>query len=648
MDLKINKNKHLLRVLDTLFLVMGLILISYLAATTISLFQDPVQHYATFVLAIFVLVGLVTIRNIINDDSQGFKFWFRLCLFGLASIVVLFAAAYLRYHANRLNMIQPFFTDLDIVVGWFLLGTMLLLTWFHWGTLLTSMIVLSILYMFVGHLIPSPLFGHGEFSLSFAMSYMGLDIVSGLFWFVPLAADKIFFLVMFAALLLGIGMLRLVMEIGKLVGRHVRGGAAFPAIIGSAMTGAVMGQAVSNTMLTGQLTIPMMKKHGMNPNFAGAVEAVASTSGQFMPPILGLAAFIIAAFLNIPYIEVAMAATLPAFLFIGTVFVAVVIAARVFGLGYLNEPLNMKLIFRLFPTFFLSFIVVLVLLFLYYSPNVAALAGIACMLVISFFQGKEFRPRLKTFTDSFRSGLNVCTVLCLLLVAIGPLCQMATTTDIASKLSTLLAMVLPPNIPLILIGAMIISLILGMGLPTPVAYLLVAITIAPFLQELGVPAFVSHMFGFYFAVFSTISPPVAISCLAASKISGGTFTGTVRESLRLALPTFIIPFAFAFNPELFNFPKVTVNGLIVFFLTFFCQFCLVVALYGFLFIRVNVVGRILFGITCAFGVWYLIYHSTYFLVMFLALGAGLILWNFANSRRALPEKIVAEEALATI
>jgi TRAP transporter 4TM/12TM fusion protein len=644
MDSRINKNKNLLRVLDTLFFVIGLVLIFYLGATTISLFQEAVQHYATFVLVVFVLVGLATIRNIINDDSQGFKFWFRLCLFGLASMVAVFTAAYLRYHAIRLNMIQPFFTDQDLVVGWFLLGSMLLLTWFHWGTLLTSMIALSILYMFVGHLIPSQLLGHGEFSLSFAMSYMGMDIVSGLFWFVPLAADKIFFLVMFAALLLGIGMLSLVMEIGKLVGRRVKGGAAFPAIIGSAMTGAVMGQAVSNTMLTGQLTIPMMKRHGMNPNFAGAVEAVASTSGQFMPPILGLAAFIIAAFLNMPYIEVAMAATLPAFLFIGTVFVAVLIAARLFGLGYLEEPINMKIIFRMFPTFFVSFTLVLVLLFLYYSPNVAALAGIISMLAISFFQGKEFRPRLKTFTDSFRSGLNVCTVLSLLLVAIGPLCQMATTTDIASKLSTLLAMTLAHNIPLILVGAMIISIFLGMGLPTPVAYLLVAITIAPFLQELGVPVFVSHMFGFYFAIFSTVSPPVAISCLAASKISGGTFLGTVRESLRLSLPTFIIPFAFAFNPDLFTFPKVTLNGLIAFFLTFFCQFCLVVALYGFLFRRLNVVERILFGITSAFGIWYLIYHSTFFLVMFLSLGMGVILWNFANSRQAVPEKIVAEEA----
>ncbi|MHC4241351.1 MAG: TRAP transporter large permease subunit [Planctomycetota bacterium] len=304
----------------------------------------------------------------------------------------------------------------------------------------------------------------------------------------------------------------------------------------------------------------------------------------------------------------------------------------------------MKIIFRMFPTFFVSFTLVLVLLFLYYSPNVAALAGIISMLAISFFQGKEFRPRLKTFTDSFRSGLNVCTVLSLLLVAIGPLCQMATTTDIASKLSTLLAMTLPHNIPLILVGAMIISIFLGMGLPTPVAYLLVAITIAPFLQELGVPVFVSHMFGFYFAIFSTVSPPVAISCLAASKISGGTFLGTVRESLRLSLPTFIIPFAFAFNPDLFTFPKVTLNGLIAFFLTFFCQFCLVVALYGFLFRRLNVVERILFGITSAFGIWYLIYHSTFFLVMFLSLGMGVILWNFANSRQAVPEKIVAEEA----
>jgi TRAP transporter 4TM/12TM fusion protein len=497
------------------------------------------------------------------------------------------------------------------------------------------MIGLSIAYFFLGHLLTSSILTHDQFSTFFAMSYMGMDTTGGIFWFVPLAADKIFFLIIFAALLIGVGMLPLVMEAGKWMGKYLRGGAAFPAVFGSAAMGTVMGQAVSNTMLTGQLTIPMMKKHGYKPNVAGAIEAVASTSGQFLPPILGLAAFIIAAFLNIPYIEVALAATLPSLLKVGCMIIAVLIAARAYNLGVLHEDVNRNMILRLFPAFFVSFIVLFVLLLLYYSPNIAALYGIASMLVISLlFQGK-YRPKLKTFLDSFKQGLDICTVLCLLLLAIGPLAQMATTTNIAGKLGVVLSGMVPNNLTLILIGTMIVSMILGLGLPTPVAYLVVALTLAPFLQELGLRPLSAHLFIFYFAVFSTISPPVAISCLAASKISKGSFLGTAAESMRIALPSFFVPFAFIFNPDLLIFPKVTALGVVAFFMVLFTEFYLTVALYGYFFRKLNAIERSSFALISFLMMYWLIVHhaSAYSLAMFIGLGAVGILWILMTKKR---------------
>lgn len=631
---------------NRVFLILGTIFSIYILTTTVELFQQASQHYTTFVLGIFILTALLTVRDILNDGSRGFKFYFRLSLFGLASLVSTIIGIYLRYHAIRLETIQPFITNQDIIAGWFLLVSLLLLTWFHWGTILTTMIGSAIIYFFYGHLLTSPLLQHDEFSTSFSMSYMGMDTTGGMFWFVPLAADKIFFLIIFAALLIGIGMLPLVIELGKWMGKRVKGGAAFPAIVGSAITGSVMGQAVSNTMLTGQLTIPMMKKHGFNREFAGAIEAVASTSGQLLPPILGLAAFIIAAFLNIAYIRVALCATLPAFLYLAGVVIAVLLAARMYNLGYLHEHVDTAIIYRLLPTFAGSFFIVLVLLLLYYSPSIAALSGIGIMFAMSIFQGKAYRPSLKTVKEGFRNGLEVCTVLCLLLLAIGPIAQMATTTNIAGKLGVVLSKELPHNLPLLLTGTMIVSLILGMGLPTPVAYLVVALTLTPFLQELGVPALYAHMFVFYFAIFSTISPPVAISCLAASKISGGTFLGTARESLKIAVPTFIIPFAFIFNPALLTFPKVSAASLIAFLLTAVTMLFTSIAFYGFFLRKLNTIERTCFGISAVLSLLYLIMHVSYFLPISLGLGGLGILWILIDRFRIAPDEAKRAEKSA--
>jgi len=627
-----NLAKHL----DRAFLVFGTAFSLYLIITIVELFQQASEHYTTFVLGIFILVGLLTVRDILDDKSKGFRFWFRLCLFGLASMVAISVGIYLRYNAIRLETIQPFITNQDIMVGWFMLGSLLVLTWLHWGTILTSIIALSILYFFQGHLLSSPIISHGEFSTFFSMSYMGMSTTGGIFWFVPVASDKIFFLIIFASLLLGVGMLPLVMETGKWIGKYIRGGAAFPAVFGSAAMGTVMGQAVSNTMLTGQLTIPMMKKNGFSANVAGAIEAVASTSGQLLPPILGLAAFIMAAYLNIPYIEVALAATLPSLLKVGCMIIAVIIAARAFNIGVLHADINKMLILRLFPAFFVSFVVLFVLLLLYYSPNIAALCAIAAMLAVSLlFQGKKYRPSFKTFVDHFKKGLNICTVLCLLLIAIGPLAQMATTTNIAGNLGVVLAKLIPGNLPLVLVGAMIVSMVLGLGLPTPVAYLIGALTLSPFLQEYGLSAISAHLFIFYFAVFSTISPPVAISCLAAAKISNGTFLGTTRESLRIALPSFFVPFAFVYNEDLLVFPNVTALGMIGFFMVLYVEVCLTVALYGYFFRKLNLIERLFSALISAVGMYALIaYHSNVhaFAIIF-GFGVLATLWVFFTRNR---------------
>jgi len=627
--------------LSKIFLILGSLFSLYILSTVIELFQDPSQHYTTFYLGIMILISIMTTRDILSKPISGFKLWFRLGFFGFVSAVSIFVGIYLRYSAIRLTQTQPFFGQTDIFVGWLMIISLLIINWYHWGTILNIMIALAIAYVFWGHILALPLLSHDQFTMSFAMSYMGLDTIAGVFWFVPLAADNIYFLIIFAALLIGIGMLPLVIELGKWVGRYVKGGAAFPAIVGSALTGTVMGQAVSNTMLTGQLTIPMMKKHGFEPDFAGAIESVASTSGQFLPPILGLAAFIIAAFLNIAYIEVALAATLPALLFVGGVVIAVLMEAQSKRLDYMQEEVDTEVIKRLLPAFAGSFVSVLVLLLLYYSPSVAALIGIAVMLVLSAFQGRR-RPSVKTLINGLNSGLEVVVPLCLLLLAIGPIAQMATVTNLASKLSAVLSNILPHSLILILAGTMVVSIFMGTGLPTPVAYLVVALTLVPFLQDLGVKDLYAHLFCFYFAVFSTITPPVAISCLAASKLSHGSFLGTARESLRIALPTFFVPYIFIFNPGLLEFPHMSWTGFWAFVATLMAMFMFSLGLFGFLKRRLSSLERMAALFCAGLGMWYLFSHSLILVAAFLGCSIVLVFWAVLTAKRLAGEESLAE------
>ena len=512
----------------TAFVLCGTVLTAYIGLATFGFISNSKVHYANFVLAIMLLSSIYGVEVLLGEHAKAgrlsFTLRFRIGLLALGAAMAIPAALYVRIHALRLDQIHPFFEQVDFYAGLVLLAGVLLLNWLHWGGLLTSLVLITIVYFFFGDRVPIPLLMLPEYDPHFVMNYLGLGLAEGMFWFARVAADNIYFLIIYAAILLGVGMLKLVIEIGKVAGNHVRGGAAFPAIIGSGIVASVMGQAVANVVLTGRLTIPMMKQRGFRPNMAGAIEAVASTSGQIMPPVLGLAGFIIAVFLNIPYLDVALAGLIPALLFLSGVTIGVLSEALRAGLPTLNETIDGTVIVRLLPPFLISFGVVLWLLLGYYSPSYAGLFGIVAALAACAFQGR-LRPTRAELLEAFTDGLRLVTLLSLLLIAIGPLAQTFQTTNLAQRLGVLFSQIVPDSKLLILGGAMVISLLLGMGLPTPVAYLVVALSLTPFIQSAGVEPLVAHFFVFYFAVFSTLTPPVAVSALAAGQGLGRPVRG---------------------------------------------------------------------------------------------------------------------------
>ena len=565
-------------------------------------------------------------RSIDHRRAQpGYRwFWPRLGTATLGWLLATLGGLYILWHAKRLEVEAPFFQDFDMAVGMIFTVGVLLLTWLHWGAVLTLVIVASIAYFFYGHLIEYPLFMHPQYDPKFVMNYIGLGTTQGFFWFAQTAVDDIYYLVLYASVLFGIGMLGSILELGKAMGNRIAGGAAGPAVIGSGVVSMVMGVAVSNVMLCGRFTIPMMKKYGYSPGMAGAIEAAASTSGQIMPPVLGLAAFIIASFLSMKYIDVVKAAVIPGFLYMTGIAIGVIVYAKRYNLAKLAEQVDSQVILRTLPAFLVSFVVVCWLLVDYYSPSLAGLTGCVVALALSMFQGK-YRPQAEQLTLALEEGLEMMAVLALLLIAIGPLGQAFLTTNLSGRLGTWLIDVLPDSALVLLIGAAVLSLILGMGLPTPVAYLVVALALVPFMQQLGVKPFLAHYFVFYFAVYSALSPPVAVAALAAAKLAGASFWETAKESMKLASTTFIIPFAFVYRPQLMDFPNLGWNVVPPVVEILLIQWTSSIALYGYFRRTLTPVESAFFGVVTVVGYWAMITEALYSTFVFLGATAAVML-----------------------
>lgn len=623
---------------DIPFIMIGLALTIYIGFAAFGFLKNSSEHYSNFILGTCLMTGLLAIKK--NCDEKIFGLSGRFFKIRFAFSVVAFVASaiamgYVRYNAVTLEQTQPFFTDTDMIFGWLMTVSILALTLIHWGPLLTSVIAISIGYFFLGHMIENPLFMTPQYDPKFVMNYIGLGTNQGFYYLAQVAADAVYFLIIYAAILLGVGMLDMVLDIGKMTGRRVSGGAAGPAVIGSGIVSSIMGQAVSNVVLTGRLTIPMMKKYGYRNSMAGAIEATASTAGQIMPPVMGLAAFIIASFLNLPYIDVALNGLIPGILYLVGVSVAVAVYARRYDLPKLKEKVDTTRIKRLLPTFIISFGVVLWLLLGYRSPAIAGMWGVILAVGLSFFQGK-FRPTRRQLYEALEEGFYLVSILSLLLIAIGPLGQVMLTTNLSGRLGAVLVQYLPDTQIILLLGAMVVSLVLGMGLPTPVAYIIVALALVPFMQQIGLPPLQAHFFVFYFAVFSTLTPPVAVSVLAAAKLAEASFLDTAVDSLKIALTTFIIPFAFVFYPELMSFPNLTwavvpaIAGVVFF------QWTISIASYGYLFRPLGRWERGAFAIAAIAGFvgmaqsenMYFALHAAVFVVM-----AGIL---YVTRGRALP------------
>ncbi|MEW6351386.1 MAG: TRAP transporter permease [Thermodesulfobacteriota bacterium] len=380
-------------------------------------------------------------------------------------------------------------------------------------------------------------------------TYLGLEGIMG----IPLgvSATVIFVYLLFGQALEKTGIRQFFVDLAMALTGTSAGGPAKAAVVSSALEGTISGSSIANTAGSGSFTIPMMKSLGYRPEFAAAVEASASTGGQIMPPIMGAAAFVMVEFLNLPYIEIAKAAAIPALLYFTGVFVMVHFQARRDGLTGLPRECLPKLGETVFRRGYLVLPLVLILWLMNngFSAAKAAVWSMALAVILGMVR-RVTRMGLREFVHTMESAARTALPVIAACAAAGIIVGVVTLTGVGLKLSANMVDLAGNNLMAALCFTMIASLVLGMGIPTTATYVVLATMAAPALEKLGVVPIAAHLFVFYFGVVADITPPVALAVYTGSAIANSNPWRTGIESVKLALGAFLVPYLFVRSPVL--------------------------------------------------------------------------------------------------
>ena len=418
------------------------------------------------------------------------------------------------------------------------------------GTPIVVIAILFLVYAYVGPYLPGFL-AHRGYSFTQIANHMYYT-TEGIFG-IPLGVSStfIFLFILFGAFLEKTGIGRFFIDLANAVAGFASGGPAKVAVITSALEGTISGSSVANTVGSGSFTIPMMKRLGYRPEFAAAVEAAASTGGQIMPPIMGAAAFLMAEFTGVPYIEIAKAAIIPALLYFTGIFIAVHYEAKRLGLKGIPRTQLPSLwsVVKARGHLVVPLLGIIYLLMEGNTPMKAAFYGILLAIGAAMIHPST-RMSLRDIIEGLENGARSALGIVMATACAGIIIGVITLTGLGLKLASGLVALAQGQLLLTLMFTMLASLVLGMGSPTTANYVITSTIAAPALLQLGVPVLVAHMFVFYFGIVADITPPVALAAYAGSGIAGSNPIKTGVSASRLAIAAFLIPYIFAYNPSM--------------------------------------------------------------------------------------------------
>lgn len=481
------------------------------------------------------------------------KAWSRNKLHPVDLILALLGAAapaYILLSYQQLVLRAGTVNNIDLIVG--VIGIVLVIeaTRRVVGIPMVIVALVFLAYAFVGPYAPG-LLAHRGLTVEQLVGHLYFT-TEGVFG-IPMGVSStfIFLFILFGAYLETTGLGKFFIDIANAVAGWASGGPAKVAVLSSGLMGTVSGSSVANVAGTGCFTIPMMKKLGYDKNFAGAVEAAASTGGQLMPPVMGAAAFLMAEFVGIPFIEVVKAATIPALLYFAGVWLGVHFEAKRKNLkGIPRDQLPKAwILFKERGHLAIPLVVIIYLLVSGYTPMKAALWAIFLSIAAANLR-KATRMKPIEIVQGLEKGARGVLGVLIACASAGIIIGVVTKTGVGLKLASALLDLAGGALLPTMFFTMITAIILGMGVPTTANYVITSTIAAPALLELGVPVLAAHMFVFYFGIIADITPPVALAAYAGSAISGGNALKTGINASKLAIAAFLIPYIFVYSPVL--------------------------------------------------------------------------------------------------
>ena len=523
-------------------------------------------------------------------------------------VVLLLGLAFMLYYfiseASRITTRVPYISPLeniDFVIMVMCIVILLEAVRRVLGAPLLILILIVIVYMWFGQYFPG-IFRFGGTNLRRFTDLMTMG-TQGIFG-VPLgtSVSVLFYFIMFGALFSACGGGKVLLDIGMRFSKNSTGGPAKAAVISSSLVGMLSGSAVANVATTGPMTIPMMKKVGYTPEEAGAIEAVASTGGQILPPIMGVGAFIMAEMLGIPYRVVAVSAIIPAVAYYLSIFFLVTFMAKRRDAQRASQPVALEGLEVAFdpilPRLYLLIPAGVLVYFMLQGTSLmrSALFAIYATILINFankflFGGKHYLP-LKGLWKALLQGMKQAADIAVPTAACGIIIGSVIQSGLAPKISALISSLGLTHLPLALLITMVGCMVIGLALPAVAAYLISAILFVPTLTGLGIPPLPANMFVFYFGIMAQITPPVAVASFTAAGIAGANAMKTSWKGLQFALVAFLVPFAFVYEPGILlmdTVPNIIRASMIV----FIGSFLLAAGMAGFLRISLRMPERVI-------------------------------------------------------
>lgn len=531
---------------------------------------SQVQFATAFVGGILSVYALDETRTAVADHD-----WLDGVVLIAASLSLLTASAFfaLNFEAVYLQR-QGYALDHEYVLARLVVLSLLYLTWREFGNVFLGLVLGVLAYAMYGNLVPGVL-GHAGMNQTTLLQATVTDLYGFYGSLTQITASWIAPFLLYAGLLFAYGAFDLILRVAIMAARYIESGIAQTAVLSSAVIGSINGSYTANAAMTGSFTIPTMQEAGMKGHRAAGIEAVASTSGQVLPPVMGASAFVMASYLGIPYLNVVVAGLVPAAILVASIAVAVHYLAISDSSSqdmefseFFDDELSTEQ--KLFETvrFGVPFALLVYLLGVaQYTVMTSALYTVVAMMITGVLMPPlqrvvdgsdtdpvgEFVAQVRNTVHGVRRGAVILAPIAIILVVISGVVNLFSTTGIPAKIALLLINISGGVLLFAVLLGMVVAILMGVGMPTVAAYVIVAILIVPtFVSDFNVAPITAHYTMFYAAILAGITPPVATAAVIAAGIAEANFWRTCGAAMRIAAPLFILPVAFVYNPELIS------------------------------------------------------------------------------------------------